>query len=597
MTAIADGVRTLSGESGKMGLDAMSEKIAIANTTVDGQSDLIYQIKVALRGKTAGSGEGAKEEQEKSLIVTENGSYEILPDEGKVISKAIVDVEVTAEGGSSEPILIDSGFCGSDATWEFYSDGKFIVSGTGATYDYTSSTSGGWSSYSSDITEVVINEGITRIGNYLCRKFSNTTSVTLASTVETIGDWSFMQSGLVSIDIPEGVINIGNAAFYYCKSLRTVIIPDGVITIGEQAFQDCTSLTNINIPDSVTVLGPHSLRNVDGLTNVVIGNGVTEIGTYTFSGCDNLTSVTIPSGIKTIEANAFRSCPNLTTVFYKGTKSEWDLINISETNNSVLLDATLYCEAKEEQEKTVNIKENGPTEVIPDENKTLSKVVINVNVPTQGGNDYELFAGVAERNILNIGSEATQNIEQIGNHAFYYCTQLQTANFPVCTEIKSFAFAYCWNLTSVSFPACEYVRTSAFLYCSNFTSISFPAVTYLESYAFAHCNKLSEVTFPVCRTIGPSVFRNCSNLTTATFSASYIQSSAFTGCSNLMSFTNMYTSVAALASSKVFYSTPMSTSSYTGAFGSIYVPASLVAAYKAKTNWTVYADRITSIPE
>jgi hypothetical protein len=253
--------------------------------------------------------------------------------------------------------------------------------------------------------------------------------------------------------------------------------------------------------------------------------------------------------------------------------------------------------AKEEQEKTVNIKENGPTEVIPDENKTLSKVVINVNVPTQGGNDYELFAGVADRSILNIGSEATQNIKQIGNHAFYYCTQLQTANFPVCTEIKSFAFAYCWNLTSVSFPACEYVRTSAFLYCSNFTSISFPAVTYLESYAFAHCNKLSEVTFPVCRTIGPSVFRNCSNLTTATFSASYIQSSAFTGCSNLMSFTNMYTSVAALASSKVFYSTPMSTSSYTGAYGSIYVPASLVAAYKAKTNWTVYADRITSIPE
>lgn len=56
MTAIADGVRTLSGESGKMGLDAMSEKIATANTTVDGQSDLIYQIKVALRGKAAGSG-------------------------------------------------------------------------------------------------------------------------------------------------------------------------------------------------------------------------------------------------------------------------------------------------------------------------------------------------------------------------------------------------------------------------------------------------------------------------------------------------------------------------------------------------------------
>lgn len=40
------------------------------------------------------AGSGAKEEQEKSLTVNENGSYEILPDEGKAISKATVNVAV-----------------------------------------------------------------------------------------------------------------------------------------------------------------------------------------------------------------------------------------------------------------------------------------------------------------------------------------------------------------------------------------------------------------------------------------------------------------------------------------------------------------------
>jgi len=72
---------------------------------------------------------------------------------------------------------------------------------------------------------------------------------------------------------------------------------------------------------------------------------------------------------------------------------------------------------------------------------------------------------------------------------------------------------------------------------------------------------------------------------------------AFYGCNNLIKFINYYSSVATLAQANAFASTPMSESTYTGSFGSIYVPASLVDAYKTATNWATYADRITSIPE
>jgi len=54
-------------------------------------------------------------------------------------------------------------------------------------------------------------------------------------------------------------------------------------------------------------------------------------------------------------------------------------------------------------------------------------------------------------------------------------------------------------------------------------------------------------------------------------------------------------SVATLNHVNAFYSTPMSLSSYTGSFGSIYVPASLVNAYKSATNWATYSSRITAI--
>jgi hypothetical protein len=56
-------------------------------------------------------------------------------------------------------------------------------------------------------------------------------------------------------------------------------------------------------------------------------------------------------------------------------------------------------------------------------------------------------------------------------------------------------------------------------------------------------------------------------------------------------------SVVTLSNVTAFANTPISASSHLGTFGSIYVPASLVDAYKSATNWVTYAARITAIPD
>lgn len=91
------------------------------------QDSLIEQIKAALRGKAAG---GMLPTQEKAVEITENGVYEVVPDEGYVLSKANITVAVEPSGDSTLPAgytqvdyiqfkgkqLVDTGIIGNQDT-------------------------------------------------------------------------------------------------------------------------------------------------------------------------------------------------------------------------------------------------------------------------------------------------------------------------------------------------------------------------------------------------------------------------------------------------------------------------------------------------
>ena len=109
-----------------------------------------------------------------------------------------------------------NGTCGEKATWNFYK-GVLTISGTGAMYDYTPSQPAPWQPYKYKITSVVIDEGITSIGNNSFNWCNNFTSVTIPNSVTSIGDNAFSRcQNLASITIPESVTSIGNYAFSGC---------------------------------------------------------------------------------------------------------------------------------------------------------------------------------------------------------------------------------------------------------------------------------------------------------------------------------------------------------------------------------------------
>lgn len=97
---------------------------------------------------------------------------------------------------------------------------------------------------------------------------------------------------MTELVIPEGTTKIGNYAFSPCISLAALTIPDSVTTIGGYAFQMCNALSSLTIPDSVTSIGGSAFYNCRALTFLAIPDSVTSIGSYAFYGCPPTCNIT-----------------------------------------------------------------------------------------------------------------------------------------------------------------------------------------------------------------------------------------------------------------------------------------------------------------
>jgi hypothetical protein len=179
-------------------------------------------------------------------------------------------------------------------------DITLIVSGTGAmaSYGYDNCMSCGeplvpWHNIRDSITNVVIEHGITSIGNNTFKHFIRLTSVIIPISVKDIGDRAFYNcSSMMSITIPNSVTSIGGAAFSF-SGLISVAIPDSVTYIHAGAFAGCKNLTSVTIHDRVKSIQELAFNGCTGLTSITIPNSVWGIAWNVFGGCTNLMSIII----------------------------------------------------------------------------------------------------------------------------------------------------------------------------------------------------------------------------------------------------------------------------------------------------------------
>ncbi|GHT66465.1 hypothetical protein FACS189452_02380 [Bacteroidia bacterium] len=214
-------------------------------------------------------------------------------------------------------------------------DSTFTISGTGAMEDYSYTmcgtscytTTAPWAQYYAQMTSVVIESGVTSIGECAFYYCSGLTSVIIGNSVTSISTSTFSNcTGLTAFAVDnantaysamDGILFNNNKTMllHYpaSKSGTTYAIPNSVTSIGGRAFESCSGLTNVTIGNSVTSIGNYAFES-SGLTSVTIPNNITSIRVGTFRHCSSLTSVTIPNSVTSIGGAAFDRCSSLTSV-------------------------------------------------------------------------------------------------------------------------------------------------------------------------------------------------------------------------------------------------------------------------------------------
>ena len=238
--------------------------------------------------------------------------------------------------------MSSSGDCGAEGDnvkWS-YSNGTLRFTGTGAMEDYEYSLGQPYRTYIFEATHIVIENGITRIGDnaFYSQNFNDiVATISIPDSVTSIGDYAFASYKFSEFTIPKNVNKIGEGAFemmevpgftvadgntsftakdgvLFNKAMTTLIaypvkeaeesysIPDGVMTIGKSSFVSCNT-KEIVMPDSVITIESMAFYGSQA-EHYSLSENLKTIGEYAFSGA-HILEIVLPESVEVINKYAF----------------------------------------------------------------------------------------------------------------------------------------------------------------------------------------------------------------------------------------------------------------------------------------------------
>ena len=430
-----------------------------------------------------------------------------------------------------------SSYTGGTETRQYYSSYSYTTYYIPASLKEVTIT-GGYINYGAfyrcnNIESVILEEGVTGIGDYAFYYCNNLTSITLPDSVSTIGEFAFSYcSSLTTIEIPSSVTSIGYYAFHSCKSLESITLPFvgdsvksptdtyqypfgyifgtdryiGGVSTTQYYYGSSTSSTTDStyyIPASlkeVTITGGYinygAFYKCNNIESVILEEGVMSISSYAFYYCSSLTSVTIPNSVTNIGNNsAFSGCSSLEYNTYENG------LYLGNDNNPYVV-------------------------LVKASNKDITTCVINENTKFIYYSPFRDCSSLKSITLPFVGQNADGGgathfgyifgAPSYSSNISYVPSSLKEVIITGGTSIESYAFYSCISLTSITIPnSVTSIESYAFFNCRSLTSITIPnSVTSIGEYAFSECSSLTSIEIPSSVTsIGEYAFKNCSSLT------------------------------------------------------------------------------------
>ena len=551
---------------------SLSCKSSLKKSDFGDKADLVSYTNQHLLTKTAAKAATCSESGNKEYWTCEHcGKYFLSDDTNPETAKAVEQSETILPAlkhknaitrGAVEPNGTKPGYSGDrycpdcntvlekgytywiedNLTWKLYEDGTLNISGTGAMKNYSYSNNKSPACSNLSVTSIVIEEGVTSIGDYAFENCDNLTSITIPENVEIIGKGAFYScDNLKDVTLQDGVKIIERTAFIWCGNLTNIVLPNSITSIGDWAFKDCTSLTSIKIPSSVTSIDD-PFYNCSSLKTISLDCG-SSLKRTDFGKQADLVSYTPHTLIKT-EAKPV-------TDDESGNKEYWTCSHCGkyflsddtnpETATAVELSEIIICNHKNAELRNAS----EPTETspgysgdlyCPDCDKVLEKGYTywiednltwklyedgTLNISGKGAMKDYIYGNNKSPARLNLSVTSIvieEGVTSIGDYAFENCDNLTSITIPGNVEsIGEDAFYNCDNLTDVTLQdGVKSIGRSAFIWCNNLTNIVLPnSVTSIGYFAFKDCTSLTSIKIPSSVTsMDSKAFYNCSSLET-----------------------------------------------------------------------------------